>query len=75
MASDLAAELVGARVQLCRSMLSGDREVHSVPARLMRERRAAEVDQLLSEMRALPSVKLPALQVAVRAVARLAAGT
>ena len=74
-ASDLAAELVGARVQLCRSMLSGDREVHSVPARLMRERRAAEVDQLLSEMRALPSVKLPALQVAVRAVARLAAGT
>ncbi|MBV8360080.1 MAG: NAD-glutamate dehydrogenase, partial [Deltaproteobacteria bacterium] len=75
-ASDMAAELVSARMQLCRSLLTRDGDKRLLPARLARdrERRAAEVERLISEMRVLPSVKLPPLQVAVRALARLAAG-
>jgi glutamate dehydrogenase len=75
-ASDMAAELVWARMQLCRSLLARDGDTRSLPPRLARdrERRAAEVERLMSEMRALPSVELPPLQVAVRALARLAAG-
>jgi glutamate dehydrogenase len=76
-ASDLAAELVWARMQLCRSVLTRDSDGHPLPARLAqgRERRAAEVEHLMGELRALPSIGLPPLQVAVRALARLAAGT
>ena len=76
-ASDLAAELVWARMQLCRSVLTRDSDGHPLPARLAqgRERRAAEVERLMGEMRALPTVGLPPLQVAVRAIARLAAST
>jgi len=76
-ASDMAAELVWARMQLCRSVLTRDRDTRPLPARLAdgRERRAAEVERLMDEMRALPSVELPPLQVAVRALARLAAGS
>jgi glutamate dehydrogenase len=75
-ASDLAAELIWARVLLCRLSLSTDR-AQPLPARLAqgRERRAAEVERLMGEMRTLPAVELPPLQVAVRALARLAAGT
>jgi len=76
-ASDMAAELVWARMQLCRSLLTRTGDTRPLPARLAqgRERRAAEVEHLMGEMRALPSVGLPPLQVAVRALARLAAGT
>ncbi|MBV8056630.1 MAG: NAD-glutamate dehydrogenase, partial [Deltaproteobacteria bacterium] len=75
-ASDIATELVSARMQLCRSLLTRDGDKRSLPAQLARgrERRAAEVERLISEMRALPSVQLPPLQVAVRALTRLAAG-
>jgi glutamate dehydrogenase len=73
-ASDLAAELVWARMQLCRSVLTRDSSERSLPLRVAegRERRAAEVEHLMAELRALPSVGLPPLQVAVRALARLA---
>jgi glutamate dehydrogenase len=76
-ASEMAAELVWARMQLCRSLLTRTDDARPLPARLAqgRERRAGEVDRLMSELRALPSVGLPPLQVAVRALARLAAGT
>ena len=76
-ASDMAAELVWARMQLCRSLLARDGDTRSLAAQVAqgRERRAAEVARLMGEMRALPSVGLPPLQVAVRALARLAAGT
>jgi glutamate dehydrogenase len=76
-ASDMAAELAWARMQLSRSVLTRDGDKRPLPARLAdgRERRAAEVERLMGEMRALPSVELPPLQVAVRALARLAAGT
>jgi NAD-specific glutamate dehydrogenase len=73
-ASDLAAELVWARMQLCRSVFTRDNSERSLPLRVAegRERRAAEVEHLMAELRALPSVGLPPLQVAVRALARLA---
>jgi glutamate dehydrogenase len=76
-ASDLAAELVWARMQLCRLLLTRTEDERPMPARLAqgRERRAAEVERLMSEMRGLPAVELPPLQVVVRALARLAAGT
>ncbi len=76
-ASDMAAELVWARKQLCRSLLTRDGDGGPLPARLAqgRERRAAEVERLMGELRALPAIGLPPLQVAVRALARLAAGT
>jgi glutamate dehydrogenase len=75
-ASDMAAELVWARMQLCRSLLSrtGDRRPLSARIAEGRERRAAEVERLMSELRALPAVGLPPLQVTVRALARLANG-
>jgi hypothetical protein len=73
----MAAELAWARMQLCRSLLTRTGDTRSLPARLAegRERRAAEVERLMGEMRALSSVGLPPLQVAVRALARLATGT
>jgi NAD-specific glutamate dehydrogenase len=74
-ASDLAAELGWARMQLCRSVLTRDSAERQLPDRVAegRERRAAEVELLMEELRGLPSVGLPPLQVAVRALARLAA--
>lgn len=76
-ASDLAAELAWARMQLCRLSLTRGGDGRPLQARVAqgRERRAAEVERLMCEIRALPAVELPALQVAVRALARLAAGT
>ena len=76
-ASDLGAELVWARMQLCRLSLTPAGDERPLHARLAlgRERRAAEVERLMREVRALPIVELPAVQVAVRALARLAAGT
>ncbi len=75
-ASGLAAELAWARMQLCRSLLMQPDDGRPLRARLAegRERRAAEVARLMGEVRALPALKLPPLQVAVRALARLAAG-
>jgi len=75
-ASDMAAELMWARMELCRSLLGQAADTRPVPARIAegRERRAAEVERLMRELRALSSVGLPPLQVTVRALARLAAG-
>jgi hypothetical protein len=63
-------------MQLCRSALTRDSAKRPLPLRAAegRERRAAEVEGLMAELRALPSIGLPPLQVAVRALARLAAG-
>jgi glutamate dehydrogenase len=76
-ASDMAAELVWSRMQLCRLLLTRRGDTRPLPVRLAqgRERAAAAVARLMGEMRALPSIALPPLQVAVRAIARLAAGT
>jgi glutamate dehydrogenase len=76
-ASDLAAELVWARMQLCRLSLTRAGDSRPLQARLAqgRERRAAEVERLMREIRALPALELPAVQVAVRGLARLAAST
>src|SRR5439155_6561165 len=76
-ASDMTAELVWARMQLCRSLLSRTGDTRSLSARIAegRERRAADVERLMGELRALPSLGLPPLQVTVRALARLAGGT
>jgi glutamate dehydrogenase len=76
-ARDLEAELVWARMRLCRILLAGTSDARPLWALLAqgREQRAAEVERLMTEIRALPSVGLPPLQVAVRALARLAGGT
>ncbi|HJU11390.1 MAG TPA: NAD-glutamate dehydrogenase domain-containing protein, partial [Candidatus Binataceae bacterium] len=62
-ASDLAAELVSARMELCRWLLARRSDARSLRTRLAegRERRAAEVEHLMGEMRALPTVELPPL--------------
>lgn len=77
-ARDLANELIWARNQLCRSILDGAAagdDTLPMAERIAkgRERRAAEVERLMGELRSLPAVGLPPLQVTVRAVARLAA--
>ena len=75
-ARDLANELIWARNQLCRSILDSAVGASAPIAERIakgRERRAAEVERLMSELRSLPNVGLPPLQVTVRAVARLAA--
>lgn len=74
-ARDLGAELTWARTQLCCSLLDqapdGERPMAERIAR-GRERRAAEVTRLMADLRTLPSIGLPPLQVTVRALARLA---
>ncbi len=76
-ASDLAAELVWARMQLCRLLLTERNDERPLALRLAErhQRRAAEVERLMAEIRSLALVELPVLQVAIRAIARLAAGT
>jgi glutamate dehydrogenase len=75
-ASDMAAELVWARNQLCCSLLAQHGDTRPLPERIAqgRERRAAEVERLMGDLRALQTVGLPPLQVTIRALARLAAG-
>ncbi len=76
-ARDLAAELAWARIQLCRVTLDNEAgATHSADpsTRSGRERRAAEVDRLMSDLRALTAIGLPPLQVTVRALSRLASG-
>ncbi len=75
-ARDLANEMVWARSQLCRSILDGAEAATAPLADRIakgRERRAGEVERLMGELRSLPAVGLPPLQVTVRALARLAA--
>jgi glutamate dehydrogenase len=77
-ARDLSAELNWARTQLCCVLLDqatdGARPLAQRIA-LGRERRAAEVEQLMGDLRSLQSIGLPPLQVTVRALSRLASGT
>jgi glutamate dehydrogenase len=77
-ARDLSAELYWARMQLCCVLLDqatdGARPLAQRIA-LGRERRAAEVEQLMADLRSLQSIGLPPLQVTVRALSRLASGT
>ena len=75
-ARDLSAELTWARTQLCGSLLDQAADsARPLAERIAygRERRAAEVERLMADLRALPSIGLPPLQVTVRAIARLAA--
>jgi glutamate dehydrogenase len=76
-AADLAEELGWARMQLCRLLLTGSNDQRPLAIRLAegRERRAAEVERLMAEIRSLHAVELPVLQVAIRAIVRLATGT
>jgi glutamate dehydrogenase len=76
-ARDLAAELAWARIQLCRQVLDGAGDGSPAQINLNipgRERRVAEVDRLMGDLRALTSIGLPPLQVTVRALSRLASG-
>jgi NAD-specific glutamate dehydrogenase len=74
-ALDLRTELTWARTQLCCSLLDQPAEPGvSIADRIAhgREKRAAEVVRQMAELRALPSIGLPPLQVVVRTLARLA---
>ncbi|MGD0290126.1 MAG: NAD-glutamate dehydrogenase domain-containing protein [Candidatus Binataceae bacterium] len=76
-ARDLAAELAWARLQLCRQVLDSAGDGALAPNKLDppgRERRVAEVDRLMRDLRTLTSIGLPPLQVTVRALSRLASG-
>ena len=76
-ARDLAAELAWARIQLCRQTLDSAADGAPAPVKLTmpgRERRVAEISRLMGDLRALPSIGLPPLQVTVRALSRLASG-
>ena len=77
-ANGLAAELLDARTRLCSILLEAQASGSPAGSTMEllargRERRAAEVDRLMGDLRALPALGLPALAVAVRALARLAA--
>ena len=76
-ANDLAVELLEARTRLCATLL--DVQASSAPVDSTmevlasgRERRAAEVNRLMGDLRALPAIGLPALSVAIHAISRLA---
>jgi glutamate dehydrogenase len=74
-ARDLRAELTWARNQLCRAQFSARGNGASLVADASAGRRTqqqGEVDRLMNDLRALPTIGLPPLQVAVRALARLA---
>jgi len=76
-ARDLSAELNWARTQLCCVLLDQTTDGALPLAQriaLGRERRAAEVEQLMGDLRSLQSIGLPPLQVTVRALSRLASG-
>ena len=77
-ANDLVVELIDARTRLCGILLDAQADGTAAAESMEvlakgRERRAAEVDRLMGDLRALPALGLPALSVAVRALARLAA--
>jgi glutamate dehydrogenase len=77
-ARDLAGELTWARIQLCRLSLDRKDDTASVAPKTAapgNARRAAEVERLMGDLRALTSIGLPPLQVIVRALSRLASGT
>ncbi|MGH8014364.1 MAG: NAD-glutamate dehydrogenase domain-containing protein [Candidatus Binataceae bacterium] len=74
-AHDLSAELTAARTRLCAASLDrGQAHDGGAPGLVARggDRYAAEVERVMDELRPLPAISLPALQVAVRALSRMA---
>jgi glutamate dehydrogenase len=75
-AEDLSADLRGARLSLCRALLV-DREVAPAEAvralRHGRERLFDSVAEVMGDLRTLRTIGLPVLEVAIRALTRLAA--
>ena len=72
-ANDLAVELREARTRLCAILLDATANDSTIEVLARgRERRAAEINRLMGDLRALPTLELPALSVAVHAIARLA---
>jgi NAD-specific glutamate dehydrogenase len=76
-AQELADELHAARVALCNALLDeGDEFSGAVEVlRTKRSAQFAEAAQLLSEVSTMPTVTMPAVHVAIRAISRLAART
>jgi glutamate dehydrogenase len=74
-AEDLGADLSNARLALCRAVLI-NREVAPVEAvralRRGRERLFDAMAEVMNDLRTLPTIGLPALEVAIRALTRLA---
>ncbi len=75
-AQELAAELRASRLALCRAVLEQGGDCTEAIERLLdtRERRFAEVARLFDDLKTLPAPSLPALQVTIRALSRLANG-
>ncbi len=74
-AQELADELRTARIALCSALLDEHQEVERAMP-ILREKRAAEfadAARLLTEISAMPTVTMPAVHVAIRAISRLAA--
>ncbi|HZP44324.1 MAG TPA: NAD-glutamate dehydrogenase domain-containing protein [Candidatus Binataceae bacterium] len=71
---DLRAELTWARSQLCCAAFAERGEADHREADARGARRAGEISQLMRDLRSLPAIGLPPLQVTVRALARLASG-
>ena len=76
-AQELAGELHAARMALCNALLDeGDDFPGAIKLlRSKRSARFAEAAQLLGEVSTMPTVTMPAVHVAIRAISRLAART
>jgi glutamate dehydrogenase len=75
-AEDLAADLRSARLALCRAVLLKRDAAHAEAVRALRIGREHEFDamaEVMTELRTLPAVGLPVLEVAIRTLTRLAA--
>jgi len=79
-ANELATELRAARIALCRAVLDAIVEEPTLTVdesieqlKRMRANRFAEVTRLFDELKTLASPSLPAIQVTIRALSRLAA--
>ena len=72
-AQELATELGGMRIEFCRMALKNGRDADAIAKlRETRPREFVALERLLAEIRTMPRIGVPALQVAVRALSRLA---
>ena len=75
-AEELAADLRSARLALCRAVLLRSDAAPAEAVRALRNGHEHQFDamtEVMTELRTLPALELPVLQVAIRALARLAA--
>jgi len=77
-AADLSADLRSARLALCRAAMLNREAAPSDAVRALRngrERQFDEMAEVMNDLRTMPNVGLPVLQVSIRALARMADAT